>query len=169
MVNPTALCALLGLFCAAPKAHARHEVMGMVAGHAREVLAADWAAHQSNVAPERAWLITKDSVDLWPVGPTDTRIVLYVLEVEPVAPQRATPMSFLPVNVPRGPMLHTHQNYCTTSPWGIDYGSCSGDVPESHQCLPSFADQRTQIAEGHPYDAIMCGPQQYVFYFPPDR
>ncbi len=167
-MNPiSALCALLTLGCSSPTHVKPMAVLGMVAGHARTVLEADWLAHEKDpAAPERLYQVTKDSTDTWQVGATDSLTVLFILEVVPVPALRATPLSIVPAIKLHGPSVHMHQTYCDPSPWGLDYSSCSGDRPEAAQCRPSFADMRTQIEEGHAYDVVMCGERSFVFYFP---
>lgn len=165
-MNPLAICALLGLSCAAPQPAPKPvEVLGMVGGRAREVMQADWDAHANNPStPERLYEVTKDSLAVWQVGPTDTLIVLFVLDVEPVPARFASPVSFSPARIPTRPTIHTHFGYCDPSPWGLL--DCSTTRPEAHQCRPSFADERTQAMEGHPYDAVMCDRNAWAFYYP---
>lgn len=166
-MNPLAVCALLGLGCAAPVKH--YEILGMTAGLAREVMQADWDSTANNPrAPERMYEVMRDSVAVWPTGPdgTDTLYVLYVLEVRRVTPRYADPLRFVPSYEPINPVIHTHQNQCPMTHWGPQWDECSNTSPESHQCHPSIQDQRVQVLEGHPYDAIMCDRSGWVFYFP---
>lgn len=132
---------------------------------------ADWDSTANRpAAPERMYKITRDSVSVWLSGSEgrDTIAVIYVLDVERMPVQYADPLRILPLYAPVGPTIHTHQNYCDMTHWGPDYASCSNTRPESHQCQPSLQDRRTQINEGHSFDVIECGREQWVFYLNPE-
>ncbi len=172
-MNPLALCALLGLGCAAPApAHLRPAVLGMVAGQARAQVQADWDTYNGRAdAPERMYEVMKDSLAAWRVGPTgeDTLLVLVILEVRPVPAKHAYVLGIEPMYQPLHPTIHTHNGYCDMTPWGPDRATCSLTRPEAHQCRPSLTDERTQAYEGHPYDVVMCGREQFVFFFPKEH
>lgn len=171
-MDPLALCALLAISCAAPKVHVHHEVMGMVGGMARAAMQADWDATANNPkTPERMYEVVRDSTAIWAAGPTgiDTLIVLYVLEVKRVPAKYADPLHIVPLYMPVNPTIHTHKSYCRVTHWGPELDTCSDTIPESNQCRPSIQDQRVQALEGHPYDIVMCGRAQWVFFLPKER
>lgn len=170
-MNITALCALLGLGCAAPAPRPHVEILGMVAGQAREIMQRDWDAQAQNpTAPERMYEVMRDSASAWLSGPNgqDTLIVLFVLEVRPVPAKFAYVLGISPMYVPVNPTIHTHFAYCDMTPWGPDRQSCSTSRPETHQCQPSAQDRRTQEYEGHPYDVVQCDRNAWVFYYNPE-
>jgi hypothetical protein len=142
--------------------------LGMVAEPARSILKANWLATAENPrAPERLYVVTKDSVGTWYVGHGDSMRVLFVLEVQELTARVSDPSSFYPKvpDLTGRPFLHTHVGACTRTQWGIDYPSCSFERPDAYQCTPSVPDLRLQKGDGHRYDVIQCGPAQYSFYY----
>lgn len=143
------------------------QVLAMVGGPAREQMRKDWNDTDADSAtPERLYEVTKDSIGSWLSG-QDTILVLYVLEVKRLH-GTADAMHFHPDSdaiASKLPTIHTHQGYCSQTQWGMDTLTCSHTAPESSQCRGSIQDMRSWQAEEHNYDAVQCGPQQYVFYF----